>query len=173
MRRRGTPRSMKRAAAVLGIWIVASATAADASCIAVPPEVLTVEVRSCSEISDFAAQRLAGVPLRWAVELATAVVAEHPGVVLEVRIGERRTTESLDSGELVVGPPEEISERGRFFLARKDLGACEHWPSGRSALLLREWPCCDVNPPSDVPCALSLDLLVPLPEELRRQIEED
>ena len=142
----------------------------DASCLASEPYLFLVrlEIRSCEPLSDYAKRTIDATPFTWLHMASHGLISRHPGVVLEATAVESLGVIRTPDGHSASGGAEVTEKPGRWFFAETDCEAIE----GRDTMVVfQTFSCCDLIPPTDVPCFFHILAASPVPEDLQGLLE--
>ncbi len=142
-----------------------------ALCVERPPEIVWVRVGGCESAGQSLENRLGHHP-DWARERLEKAVRLKPGVVVVGEVLRRRAIERADSKQPTAGDWQEERKIERFLLRTRDPGACLDFEPGEVISWTRAWPCCDVQPPMELNCALETTEVEKVPRSWKAFVGE-
>jgi hypothetical protein len=156
------------------VGLLLTANPLSASCAANPdepyPRLARIEVDSCVSASEYADTILGDLQVPWLYLWFQRRVANEPGIVVSGTVVEGFaftgwTDEGIRIGEHLTG-----TFKGRWFYPTEQADLCEEWASTTIVLTLGAI-CCDILPPSQLPCFLSVGAAEAVPPELENLLQ--
>ena len=148
-------------ARILGgfLLVLVQSTALLGECPATAPDVARfvakIQVAGCDDLSAFAADFLASPSLS---PLTRVAVQDADGVVLAGSLIEKVYYDLHTEDDSIYRGTESVSEPGTWYWPDRPGGSCSALLSTKELFLLLSPRCCDHSPPTNVPCALGVDL---------------
>lgn len=133
-----------------------------------PNRVATVILESCVELPHYAANRLKGTQLPWVVHHIYDVLDFSTGVVVAGTVTRKVHVTQYSESVFEIEGVQLADERGEWFVALGSEATCSAYPSGTEVELYVVDKCCDVIPPSDIPCLLDTGQAWPVPPGLKK-----
>jgi hypothetical protein len=156
--------------ALVALALVFAGNEAGADCTLEGPalHVARIQLTSCEPAVDHAAEVLSKTRLPWLESWLGNRIANEQGVVFSGTVVEAVGVAQYADHDYSLGDAHESAYRGgRWFFASSNPRQCEAWKGAPSIIVLLAYTCCDVIPPSDVPCLLNIGSARPVPTELQ------
>lgn len=146
----------------------------DAMCIAGSSWLYKVELEGCRAVGVAQARDIGEeLPYPPPADQVEELLRREPGVVLTGRVLERREIPPEQQDGITAGPWHEPEHDEPFEAFYQTRGGC--WPEGmgkgETVVVHVSSPCCDVLPPIETACLLSLNVATEVPAELEELCE--